>query len=185
MTGQWSIFTVPLLVLTALILFISTRRQLQLQTNNKSSKLGLSSHLLHTTANETITTTGAQQQGRRQLWMHMGNYQDPSSIELRQPFGASDVHHNNINNDDMSESRYDLPKVTPYNYDNVFVTAPAFNRELFLLYYNPPLDEFLVYINEHKDVSFLCVVVCCIYKDSPLLDMNDMILYANCSCVAL
>ena len=157
MTGQWSIFTVSLLVLTALLLFISTRRQLQLQSDNKNSisELGLS-HLLHTTANETITITGAQQQGRRQLWMHMGNYQDPSSIELRQPFGASDVHHIN-NNNDMS---YDLPKVTPYNYDNVFVTAPAFNRELFLLYYNPQLDEFLVYINEHKDVSFICVLCC-------------------------
>lgn len=82
----------------------------------------------------------------------MGNYQDPSSIELRQPFGASDVHHNINNDNDMS---YDLPKVSPYNYDNVFVTAPAFNRELFLLYYNPQLDEFLVYINEHKDVSFV------------------------------
>jgi len=151
---------------------MSTRRQLQLQTNNINSELGLSSHLPHTTfaANETIFTTQTQQQGRRrQLWMHMGNYQDPSSIELRQPFGASDVHH--INNNDMSESRYDLPKVTPYNYDNVFVTAPAFNRELFLLYYNPQLDEFLVYINEHKDVSFFlcCVLLCVAYKDSPLL----------------
>lgn len=59
-------------------------------TSNKTiSELGLS-HLLHTAANETIAT---HQQRRRQLWMHMGNYQDPSSIELRQPFGASDVHH--------------------------------------------------------------------------------------------
>ena len=173
MTGQWSIFTVSLLVLTALLLFISTRRQLQLQSDNKNSisDLGLSSHL-HTTSNEIVTTTGAQQQGRRQLWMHMGNYQDPSSIELRQPFGASDVHH--INNNDMSdESRYDLPKVSPYNYDNVFVTAPAFNRELFLLYYNPQLDEFLVYINEHKDVSFLCVACVALYRFSAA--MNDMI----------
>ena len=156
MTGRCFTVAVQLLLLTALILFISTRRQLQLQSNNKNSilELGL---LLHTTANETIATP-QQQQGRRQLWMHMGNYQDPSSIELRQPFGASDVHYIN-NNNDMSESRYDLPKVSPYNYDNVFVTAPAFNRELFLLYYNPQLDEFLVYINEHKDVSFLRVVV--------------------------
>ena len=154
MTYRCSTVAVSLLVLTALILFISTRRQLQLQSD-KNSKLGLSSHLLHTTANETITSTQTQQQGRRQLWRHMGNYQDPSSIELRQPFGASDVHH--INND-MS---YDLPKVSTYNYDNVFVTAPAFNRELFLLYYNPHLDEFLVYINEHKDVSFLCCLLCC------------------------
>ena len=169
MTGRCSTVAILLLVLTALLLFISTRRQLQLQSDNKNSisDLGLS-HLLHTTANETITTTQTQQQGRRQLWMHMGNYQDPSSIELRQPFGASDVHHNNINNDDMSESRYDLPKVTPYNYDNVFVTAPAFNRELFLLYYNPQLDEFFVYINEHKDVSFF-VCCCVVVKDSPLL----------------
>ena len=159
MTGRCSIVVVLLLVLTAVILFTSTRQQLQLQSSNNKNKnsisdIGLSSHLLHTAANETITTTQTHQQSRRQLWMHMGNYQDPSSIELRQPFGASDVHHIN-NNNDMSESRYDLPKVTPYNYDNVFVTAPAFNRELFLLYYNPQLDEFLVYINEHKDVSLL------------------------------
>ena len=180
MTGRCSTVVVSLLVLTALILFISTRRQLQLQSDNKNSELGLSSHL-HTTGNETITTTEIQQQqGRRQLWMHMGNYQDPSSIELRQPFGASDVHH--INNNDMS---YDLPKVTPYNYDNVFVTAPAFNRELFLLYYNPKLDEFLVYINEHKDVSFLCFAMCCcaLHKRFSAA-MNDMILYSNCCCVA-
>lgn len=163
MTDRCSTVAVPLLVLTALIHFVSTRRQWQLQTNNKISELGLSSHLLHTSANETFITTGIQQQGRRrQLWMHMGNFQDPSSIELRQPFGASDVHHN-INNNDMIENRYDLPKVTPYNYDNVFVTAPAFNRELFLLYYNPQLDEFLVYINEHKDVRFLCVLLCALH----------------------
>ena len=118
-------------------------------------------HLLPTHTNQTTV----QQQGRRQLWLN--NYQDPSSIALKDPFGASEVHyHQNSFQDAQTIPQHQIngptsalvdpvPNLRPYNHNNIFITPQAFGRELFILYYDPNQDEFLVYIDEKKDVSIL------------------------------
>ncbi|KAL7541421.1 hypothetical protein ACHAXR_010964 [Thalassiosira sp. AJA248-18] len=83
----------------------------------------------------------------------LANFMDPSSIELRKPFGVSDIHatSNQGNEIRRHSTNSELPNLSPYNLQNIKITLPAFNRELFILYYDPDEDEFQVYIDEKKD----------------------------------
>ena len=132
-----------------------------LQVHHSDDESHVAQYQLLATTNQTTV----QQQGRRQLWLN--NYQDPSNIALKDPFGASDVHYNQHSfqdaqtiaqhqiNGPTSALVDPVPNLRPYNHNNIFITPQAFGRELFILYYDPSQDEFLVYIDEKKDVSIL------------------------------
>eukprot|EP00584_Thalassiosira_punctigera_P017648 CAMPEP_0172555542 /NCGR_PEP_ID=MMETSP1067-20121228/58472_1 /TAXON_ID=265564 ORGANISM="Thalassiosira punctigera, Strain Tpunct2005C2" /NCGR_SAMPLE_ID=MMETSP1067 /ASSEMBLY_ACC=CAM_ASM_000444 /LENGTH=594 /DNA_ID=CAMNT_0013344067 /DNA_START=115 /DNA_END=1896 /DNA_ORIENTATION=+ len=82
---------------------------------------------------------------RRQL-LGVADFHDPKSVALRKPFGSSDVHAiSNI------KERFYIPNLAPYGLNSIMLTPPAFTRELFLLYYDPIEDAFLIYIDEEKD----------------------------------
>eukprot|EP00571_Detonula_confervacea_P001234 CAMPEP_0172319184 /NCGR_PEP_ID=MMETSP1058-20130122/37042_1 /TAXON_ID=83371 /ORGANISM="Detonula confervacea, Strain CCMP 353" /LENGTH=644 /DNA_ID=CAMNT_0013034181 /DNA_START=140 /DNA_END=2074 /DNA_ORIENTATION=+ len=74
-------------------------------------------------------------QQHRLLWS-LSNFFDPKSVVLRKPFVSSDV-------SNMA--------VETYDHQNVIITARAFRRELFLLYYDPVEDAFRIYVDEKKD----------------------------------
>ena len=148
-------------IVILLVIVVSLVVDIKHHHSNDESHFAQYHDLLSTHTNQTTV----QQQGRRQLWLN--NYQDPSSIALKDPFGASDVHYNqNSFQDAQTIAQHQIngptsalvdpvPNLRPYNHNNIFITPQAFGRELFILYYDPNQDEFLVYIDEKKDVSIL------------------------------
>ncbi|KAL3809515.1 hypothetical protein ACHAXA_001246 [Cyclostephanos tholiformis] len=73
---------------------------------------------------------------------------DPKSVVLKgKPVGSSDIDVNKI-----TATTFDLPPLSRYSLDNINITSPSFNRELFILYYDPQEDEFRVYIDEKRDL---------------------------------
>ena len=139
------ILVVLLVIVLGIMLFGMSHQQLQKHSNgqNYNEDLKLIQQL---PTNET-----GQYYPRRRLF-NLANFHDPSSIALKQPFGASDVHYNSNN---IAPSQFELPNLAPYNHYNLMVTAPAFKRELFILYYEPQQDEFLVYVDERKDPYYV------------------------------
>jgi hypothetical protein len=72
---------------------------------------------------------------------------DPKSVLLKNKHvGNIDVDANRI-----TTTTFDLPPLLPYNLDNIIITSESFNRELFVLYYDPQEDEFQVYVDEKRD----------------------------------
>ena len=53
------------------------------------------------------------------------------------------------NTNEVSEQN--ILQLSPYTLENIKLTLPTFYRELFLVYYDPQEDEFLIYIDEKKD----------------------------------
>jgi hypothetical protein len=84
--------------------------------------------------------------GRCRLWSQC-LFRDPKSVVLKEkPVGSSDRNANT-----SAATTFDLPALSPYNFDNIMLTSRAFNRELFALCYDPQEDEFLVFIDENRD----------------------------------
>ena len=84
--------------------------------------------------------------GHRRLWSLI-NFRDPKSVVLKEkPVGGRDLNANT-----STATTFDLPALSPYNFDNIMLTSRAFNRELFVLYYDPQEDEFLIFIDEKRD----------------------------------
>ena len=84
--------------------------------------------------------------GHRRL-LSLINFRDPKSVVLKEkPVGSSDLNANT-----SAATTFDLPALSPYNFDNIMLTSRAFNRELFVLYYDPQEDEFLIFIDEKRD----------------------------------
>lgn len=90
--------------------------------------------------------TNEEVQQHRLLWS-LSNFFDPKSVAMREPSGTSDVHHANSK---MAE-KFNPSLVKEYNHENIMITPRAFRRELFLLYYDPVEDAFLIYVDENKD----------------------------------
>ena len=138
------ILVVLSVIVLGIMLFDMSHQQLQKHSNLPKQNYNEDIQQLPTTTNET-----GQYYPRRRLF-NLANFHDPSSIALKLPFGASDVHYNS-NNNKMAPTQFELPNLAPYNHYNLMVTAPAFKRELFIIYYEPQQDVFLVYVDERKD----------------------------------
>lgn len=71
----------------------------------------------------------------------------PKSVLLKQKH----VEISDVDPDTNTATTFDLPELSPYNFDNIMLTSRAFDRELFILYYDPREDEFLIFVDEKRD----------------------------------
>ena len=117
-------------------------RRIALITCSTTAWLLGCSHLL--TKLQVITYGEPQNNNRRRHLWNLSGFMDPQYIQIRNPFGASDVYR-------YESERFELPSLNHYSYENIILAASAFTREIFFLYYDPIEDEFLIYLDENRD----------------------------------